>query len=292
MPDSTRRGSNSICRRIRAWRSPPAGIGSASCRRASSPATMPPPSRRQRRRNACSGRRLHSSSWRSTISTPRWRRPHSAMRPPPRSGPAIWRPWPLTTASSSNGPKTARRTSRTAPHWSAPRSPALKAASSTRCVSTNRPSARRATTALSTTKRSPTNCAARFYAARGFDEFATVYLRDARYGYLRWGADGKVRQLDQLYPHLREEEQAPGPTSTIGAPVEQLDLATVIKVSQTVSGEIVLEKLLDTLLRTAIEHAGADARPADHRARGGAADRGGSQDRAATRSSCSCATSR
>jgi len=49
-----------------------------------------------------------------------------------------------------------------------------------------------------------------------------------------------------------------GPTSTFGAPVEQLDLATVIKVSQAVSGEIVLEKLIDTLMRTAIEHAGAE----------------------------------
>ena len=100
--------------------------------------------------------------------------------------------------------------------------------------------------------------AARFYAARGFETIAQAYLRNARYGYLRWGADGKVRQLDQLYPHLRTEEAAAAPTNTIGAPVEHLDLATVIKVSQAVSGEIVLEKLLDTLMRTAIEHAGAE----------------------------------
>ena len=40
--------------------------------------------------------------------------------------------------------------------------------------------------------------------------------------------------------------------------VEHLDLATVIKVSEAVSGEIVLEKLIDTLMRTAIEHAGAE----------------------------------
>ena len=52
--------------------------------------------------------------------------------------------------------------------------------------------------------------------------------------------------------------QRPAPTSTIGAPVEHLDLATVIKVSQAVSGEIVLEKLIDTLMRTAIEQAGAE----------------------------------
>src|SRR6202043_3675105 len=44
--------------------------------------------------------------------------------------------------------------------------------------------------------------AARFYAARGFDEIAHLYLRNARYGYLRWGAFGKVRQLEQLHPHL------------------------------------------------------------------------------------------
>ena len=99
--------------------------------------------------------------------------------------------------------------------------------------------------------------AARFYAARGFEEIAHLYLRKARYCYLRWGADGKVRQLDETYQHLGTEEPAPGPTSTIGTPVERLDLATVIKVSQAVSGEIVLEKLLETLMRTAIAQAGA-----------------------------------
>ena len=99
--------------------------------------------------------------------------------------------------------------------------------------------------------------AARFYAARGFEKIAHVYLRNARYGYLRWGTDGKVRQLDQLYPHLREDEPIFGPTRTIGVPVEHLDLATVIKVSQAVSGEIVLDKLIEALMRTAIEQAGA-----------------------------------
>jgi PAS domain S-box-containing protein len=100
--------------------------------------------------------------------------------------------------------------------------------------------------------------AAHFYAARGFEKIARVYLQDARYGYLRWGADGKVRQLDDMYPYLREDSPAPAPTSTIGTPVEHLDLATVIVVSQAVSGEIVLEKLIDTVMRTAIEQAGAE----------------------------------
>jgi len=100
--------------------------------------------------------------------------------------------------------------------------------------------------------------AARFYLTRGFEKIAYVYLQDARYGYLRWGATAKVRQLDDLYPYLRDEKPVAGSTSTIGAPVEHLDLATVIKVSQAVSAEMVLEKLIDTLMRTAIEHAGAE----------------------------------
>ncbi|HEX4173080.1 MAG TPA: AAA family ATPase [Acetobacteraceae bacterium] len=100
--------------------------------------------------------------------------------------------------------------------------------------------------------------AARFYAGRGFDEIARLYLRNARYCYVRWGADGKVRQLDQSFPQLEHAPAAVGPTHTFGAPVEHLDLATVLKVSQAVSGEIVLEKMLDTLMRTAIEQAGAE----------------------------------
>ncbi|WP_455282641.1 trifunctional serine/threonine-protein kinase/ATP-binding protein/sensor histidine kinase [Cupriavidus necator] len=100
--------------------------------------------------------------------------------------------------------------------------------------------------------------AARFYAAREFEDIAHLYLSKARYGYLRWGADGKVRQLEQTYPYLRTEEPALGPTSTIATPVEHLDLATVIKVSQAASGEIVLEKLIDMIMRTAIEQAGAE----------------------------------
>src|SRR5580693_6173726 len=99
--------------------------------------------------------------------------------------------------------------------------------------------------------------AARFYGARGFDKIADAYRRDARYCYIRWGADAKVKQLDQLYPHLRNEDPGPGVTSTIAAPTQLLDLSTVIKVSEAVSGEMVLEKLIDRLMRAAIEQAGA-----------------------------------
>ncbi len=99
--------------------------------------------------------------------------------------------------------------------------------------------------------------AARFYAARGFDTIAHAYLREARRCYLRWGAFGKVRQLEQLHPHLREAPVPASPTTTIGAPVERLDVGTVLKAAQAVSGEIVLGELIKTLLRIAVENAGA-----------------------------------
>jgi PAS domain S-box-containing protein len=100
--------------------------------------------------------------------------------------------------------------------------------------------------------------AGRYYLARNIEAAGYTYLRKARNCYDRWGADGKVRQLDALYPRLREEMRGRSAKSTIGEPFENLDLATVIKVSEAVSGEIELGKLINTLMRTAIEHAGAE----------------------------------
>jgi PAS domain S-box-containing protein len=100
--------------------------------------------------------------------------------------------------------------------------------------------------------------ASRFYAARGLGRIARMYMQDARYGYLRWGANGKVRQLEECYPYLRTEETVLGPTNTMATPIEHLYLATVIKVSQSASGEIRLEKLIERVMRTAIEQAGAE----------------------------------
>jgi PAS domain S-box-containing protein len=99
--------------------------------------------------------------------------------------------------------------------------------------------------------------AARFYAGRSFEEFAHVYLLKARNCYQLWGADGKVRQLEQLHPHLRDVPIPASPTATIGAPVDRLDVGTVLKAAQAVSGEIVLSDLIKLLLRIAVEHAGA-----------------------------------
>jgi PAS domain S-box-containing protein len=99
--------------------------------------------------------------------------------------------------------------------------------------------------------------AARFYLARGFETIAHAYLRNARNCYDRWGALGKLKQLDARYPHLHDEQAATSPTATIGTPVGQLDVETVIKASQALSSEIVLPRLIEKLMRIAVEHAGA-----------------------------------
>jgi PAS domain S-box-containing protein len=100
--------------------------------------------------------------------------------------------------------------------------------------------------------------ASRFYATRGFDTIAGALLREARRCYLRWGAFGKVRQLEHIHPHLHDAAVPASPTTTIDAPVEQLDIGTVLKASQALSGEIVLSELIKALLRIAVEHAAAE----------------------------------
>jgi predicted ATPase/signal transduction histidine kinase len=100
--------------------------------------------------------------------------------------------------------------------------------------------------------------AAGFYAARGVESVAHAYLRNARDCYLRWGALGKVQQLDQRHPGLREEVAQSAPGATVSAPVERLDVGTVVKASQAVSSEIELGKLIETLMRISLEHAGAE----------------------------------
>ena len=100
--------------------------------------------------------------------------------------------------------------------------------------------------------------AARFHAARGFETISQAYLRNAHDGYARWGAGGKVRQLEQRHPDLGGERELPDRMNILAHSLDHLDLATVTKMSQALSGEIVLENFLDTVMRTSLEHAGAE----------------------------------
>jgi PAS domain S-box-containing protein len=97
--------------------------------------------------------------------------------------------------------------------------------------------------------------ASAFYRTRGFETIADTYMRKARDCFARWGADGKVRQIDARAPQLREEPASSAATAF--GNVEQLDLLSVTKASQAISGQIVLEDLVDTLMHILLENAGA-----------------------------------
>ena len=99
--------------------------------------------------------------------------------------------------------------------------------------------------------------AARFYSARGFEDIAEMYLARARDGYLRWGADGKVRQLEARYPQLALADPRGG-TRAATSPDQQLDVAAVVKASQALSSEMLLPRLIERLMTIALQNAGAE----------------------------------
>ena len=78
--------------------------------------------------------------------------------------------------------------------------------------------------------------AAQFCLTLGLETAGYAHLRNARNCYDRWGAAGKIKQLDARHPRLRQER-----TSTSAAVAEaaaQLDVETVVKASQALSSEI------------------------------------------------------
>jgi predicted ATPase/signal transduction histidine kinase len=108
--------------------------------------------------------------------------------------------------------------------------------------------------------------AGRFYFARGQRHLARYYLHDAHYAYLRWGALAKVHDLEKNYPQFfatRAALDVPQPvTNTSTASTEHhmstaLDARSVFKASQAIASEIVLDRLLNTLMKIVIENAGA-----------------------------------
>jgi PAS domain S-box-containing protein len=98
--------------------------------------------------------------------------------------------------------------------------------------------------------------ASRFYRSRGFDKIADTYLHDAYAAFNRWGAHGKVRRLEQRYRTLGEDSPL-APAGPVPSDARQLDILAVVRASQAIAGEIVLDNLLKTLIQIVLENAGA-----------------------------------
>ncbi len=113
--------------------------------------------------------------------------------------------------------------------------------------------------------------AGEFYLESGMAEIAQTYLRKARSAYHRFQNRKKVKNLETKYSQffankLSETElegiynfsQKNSPQKTNSTDTASLDLSSIIKASQTLAGEIILESLLAKMMKIVIENAGAE----------------------------------
>nr|WP_240807831.1 AAA family ATPase [Polyangium spumosum] len=106
-----------------------------------------------------------------------------------------------------------------------------------------------------------------FFLGRGQSKNARTYLIEAHDGYLRWGASVKVAQLERRHRALLSAQALPpAPAvevvsttltnrSTVG---KLLDLTTAVRAAQALSSEIVLDQLIERLMRIILANAGAE----------------------------------
>ena len=103
--------------------------------------------------------------------------------------------------------------------------------------------------------------AAGYWQRKGRPAFAEPFLRRAHACYTLWGCYAKAVQMEKKLEDLpgsrtleidgwrRPEDTPPTPSHALFA--SELDMATVMKASQAIYGEIELEKLLGALMRFA-----------------------------------------
>jgi len=106
------------------------------------------------------------------------------------------------------------------------------------------------------------------YVALEQHDAAIFYFRSARYYYSRYGMLMKVKSLEKRYPDCAMEERhlplssqseslSLSNSSTEITSSTTLDFMSVIKASQAISGEIMLQKLFEKMLHVLLENAGA-----------------------------------
>jgi predicted ATPase/GAF domain-containing protein len=102
--------------------------------------------------------------------------------------------------------------------------------------------------------------AAAFYLERGMNRLGRQYLQDAYLAYRRWGATAVTARLEAEYPQhfalMVAGAEVGGASAPARFPVD-LDYLTLLKSSQAISGEMLLPRLVELLLKTMMEHAGA-----------------------------------
>ncbi|WP_198264960.1 trifunctional serine/threonine-protein kinase/ATP-binding protein/sensor histidine kinase [sulfur-oxidizing endosymbiont of Gigantopelta aegis] len=110
---------------------------------------------------------------------------------------------------------------------------------------------------------------ARFYLQRNKTIIAQAYMMKAYYTWARWGAKAKTEQLEKEYPQLlnklsKSKPDTSGSIRTVSSTSSLknetsvgMDLDTVMKFAHSLSSELSLSSVLDRLLSTVMENAGA-----------------------------------
>lgn len=104
---------------------------------------------------------------------------------------------------------------------------------------------------------------AEFWTERKHPHIARSFFQEAYYLYQRWGAQAKLRQLERRHPWLSSSSHSATSLLALGHSETKLviggalDLASIIKATQAVSGEMKPDRLFAKLMATIIENAGA-----------------------------------
>ncbi len=96
--------------------------------------------------------------------------------------------------------------------------------------------------------------AALFFAARGREKFAQIYLQDAYRLYVAWGAKAKTDELARRYPQWVDLRLP----ASAQQPVERLDVEAIVRASQTFSEVKIAGDMLQRMMKIAMENAGAE----------------------------------
>jgi PAS domain S-box-containing protein len=103
--------------------------------------------------------------------------------------------------------------------------------------------------------------AAKFWNGKGKKKFARPYMENAIYNYSRWGAKAKVDHLLKFHGDLAGGKDSwsktAGQVVGFGGGMSSLDMETMVKISQALSVEIDLGRLLERIMVLSTENAGA-----------------------------------
>ncbi|HRI66125.1 MAG TPA: AAA family ATPase [Polyangium sp.] len=98
-----------------------------------------------------------------------------------------------------------------------------------------------------------------FYLGRGRIRIARAYMTDACYAYARWGASIRLRRLTEKYPALVPAEmQTDLVHEDAVSTTVSVDMLAFVQGLQTISREILLEKVVEQVMRIVLQDAGAE----------------------------------